>query len=80
MVYIDPDAYHHVADACGLGIHLGQDAAELPAAQQDIVGPAQIGMQAGGLLHGFRDCDAGDQAKAVKASAGDRAGRRTTEQ
>jgi diaminopimelate decarboxylase len=49
---VEPDTHHHVAHARWLGVHLGEDAAELLAAQHQVVGPAQVGTQAGDLLDG----------------------------
>ena len=75
-----PMPTHDVADARGLGIHLGEDAAELSAVEQHIVGPAQVGMQAGGLLHARRATAMPAISERTSASTGDSGGRRTTEQ
>ena len=42
LVDVDADADDGVVDAVGLGVHLGEDAAEFAAADEQIVGPADV--------------------------------------
>ena len=43
LVHVDADADDGVVDAIGLGVHLGEDAAEFLAADEQVVGPANVG-------------------------------------
>ena len=56
LVDVDADADDGVVDAVGLGVHLGEDAAEFPAADEQIVGPANVGQRVeifgGGIARG----------------------------
>ena len=42
LVHVDADADDGVMDAIGLGVHFGEDAAEFSAAEEKIVGPADV--------------------------------------
>ena len=44
MIHIDADSDHDIANARCFGIHLSENAAELLAVEQKIIGPAQVGM------------------------------------
>src|SRR5258706_190780 len=43
----DADSHYDVADAGGFGIHLGENSTDFLAANEDIVGPLQIGDNVG---------------------------------
>src|SRR5580700_4979078 len=45
LVDVDADADDGVADACDFGIEFGEDAAEFFAAEEEVVGPAEIGLK-----------------------------------
>ena len=42
---VDADADDHMANARDFRVELGEDAAEFPRAEEEIVGPAQVGLQ-----------------------------------
>ena len=48
VVDIDPDPENHKVQAVELGAHLGEDAAELFAVHQEIVGPTNVHRQSCG--------------------------------
>ena len=70
MVYVESDADNNVTDARSLGIHLRQNTAEFAAAEQNVIGPAQIRMQAGNLFDRFRYRNAGNQRDWQRFSRG----------
>ncbi len=54
-VHVDADADNDETDAGGFGLHFGQDTAELARAGEQVVGPAEIRVEAGyGVNGGLR--------------------------
>ncbi len=72
-VEVDADADHHPVDLVGLGRQLGEDAGDLPALDQDVVGPLDAGVDAG-AAQGVADGQRGHQRQlgGARRSAGRR--------
>src|SRR5688500_5886942 len=47
LVSVHADAHHRVADLITLCAHLGEDAGKFAPVEKQVVGPAEVGMQAG---------------------------------
>ena len=43
LVDVDADSDHRVVHAVGFGVHLSEDAGELPSAHEQIIWPANVG-------------------------------------
>ncbi len=63
LVHVDADAHDRVAHASDLRVQFGENPAELFPAQEQIVGPANIGLERGDLAHRFAHRETGGERK-----------------
>ena len=63
-VYIDADAKHNIFDFIEFGAEFGEDAAELSAAGEQVIGPLDLATEAGAIANGAKERGGGQDGDA----------------
>src|ERR1035438_295754 len=70
-MYIDADADDCEGYGVGLGVRFDQDAADFAGADEEVVGPTEVGVEAGGGMDGGGGGESGSQGHERQAEGRD---------